>query len=500
MTEDRKKAGRSIWRHRGRRFATGLNVFVSVLLAMVATALINHLVGRYGVQHWDWSSDTYYKLSDKTLSLMESLDAEVHIVAFYQRKHIMFDELSRLLKEYEYANAKLAKPQLKIRLIDTDRDLAEARELARRYDVKNENVIVVESGERRKYLDNAELADYQSMLDGRVVTKRRVTFNGEVAISSAIQSVVQSVRPVVYFLTGHGERNIKDTSEQAGYSKLAVQMRRDNIDVKPLVLADQTSVPDDCSLLIIAGPDRKLPQAEVSALAAYLNKSGRVLFMLDPVVSTGLEKLLEEWGVKLEADVVVNPASLAERYLCVTQYGAHPVTQNLKGLITMFYMPRSVEPLVLNPQEPVPADKPRVSVLAYTREGWAEMNPNENPPRFHQGIDRPGPVSVAVAVERGPQGGIKVEFKPTRIVVIGDSFFVSNAAREEVGGGNEDFLFSCINWLVEREALMAIAPKKPGELQLGVDPSQENLIWLLIVATIPSVIALLGFAVRLGRR
>ena len=97
--------------------------------------------------------------------------------------------------------------------------------------------------------------------------------------------------------------------------------------------------------------------------------------------------------------------------------------------------------------------------LALTRDGWAELNLTQTPARFDADTDRPAPVSVAVAVERGGASAIEMELRPTRMVVVGDSDFVSNGALQGGVGGNTDFLLNAVNWLVEREALMAISAK-----------------------------------------
>jgi ABC-type uncharacterized transport system involved in gliding motility auxiliary subunit len=277
-------------------------------------------------------------------------------------------------------------------------------------------------------------------------------------------------------------------------------MRRDNMDVKPLVVSAAAGIPADCSLLVVAGADRKLSDAEVDMISQYLGRNGRLLCLLDPAVKTGLEPLLLQWGVKLAEDVVVGP-SLSGRDLIINEYGDHPAVKKLKDLTTMFFMPRSVEPMEGSSAETVTAsDKARVSVLAFTTPGWAEMNLNESPARFHDGVDRKGPVSVAVAVEKGAMGGIDVEIKPTRIVVIGDSYFVSNGTLEKAVGGNVDFLMSTVSWLLERESLMAISTKSPYELKLDMDASQLRVMTLSIVGILPGLMALTGLLVWLGRR
>jgi len=462
--------------------------------------MIDHLAYRYYLR-WDISWRGYYCLSDKTKGLLAALDTDVDIVAFFQKSNELFDDVRNLLKEYEYEAAKLKVARLRIRIIDPDRDLALAKELARKYDVREANVVVFEAGGRRKYVETKDIADYEMFLSGGRAIKKRVAFRGEQVFSSAIQSITQTTRPIVYFLEGHGERDINDFGKHSGYSSLASIIRRDNMEVRTLLLAEHAGVPQDCSVLIIAGPDRKFSRTEIDFLSKYLDKNGRVLLLVDPAITIGLEDLLKNWGVELGAGVVVG-LTLTGRELIVTQYGNHPITRNLRKVTTMFYMPRSLRPVIAEDQsQNMPADKPRVSILASnTKEDWEESDLDQTPPRFDAGVDLQGPIPVAVAVEKGPVGGIEVELRPTRMVIIGDSYFVSNRALSGGLGGNKDFFMSAVNWLVEREELMAISPKVPGELRLDMSREQLRRAYLIIAVALPLAVALIGFVVWLKRR
>ena len=500
--DDIKLAGRSIWRHRGRRLAIGLNVLASILLAGLIVVMVNFLSYRHYTR-WDLSRSDYYRLSDKTISLLSSLDAEVNILVFFQKSHGLYDDVRRVLKEYEYEAVNARKLRLNIEFVDPDRDLARMRQLKQKYDLKDTNVIVFESANRRKYVEIKKVVDYDYSLEGRQIIKKTAGFKAEQLFSSAIQSVTQSTWPIVYFLAGHGERDLDDI-RPSGYSDMARLMRRDNMEIRPLFLAERRSIPKDCSVIVVAGPDHKLSAAEVDILSAYLERNGRALFLIDPSdpsAATGLEKLLENWGVRLCPEEAVG-TTLTGRELIVSEYGTHPVTRSLKKIVTMFYMPRVVEPITAPSGPPdTLADKPKVSVLAAnTAEGWAESNLKESPPRFDPHVDRPGPVSIALAVEKGRVGGIEVGIKPTRLVVIGDSYFVSNGALSSGVGGNVDFFMSSLNWLVERESLMGIAPRVPGILRLDMNQTQTKVAFLAIVVLPATAVMLIGLAVWLKRR
>ncbi|MCE9615128.1 MAG: GldG family protein [Lentisphaerae bacterium] len=504
---DRRQARRALWRQRGRRTTSGLNVVLAVALATVLVVMLNYAAYRYFPQRWDLSSRHFFALSDKTMNMLHETRGEVHLITLFESKMVLGDEIRRLLDAYVYAASSINGLDIIVESVDPDRDLVRTRELTETYDVTEPNVVVVVLGGRHKVIADKDFVDYERLIDSsamaqgqlRVEQKKR-GFQGEQMISSAIQGLAQSQRPLVYFLTGHGERDIEEFSKSPGYAAIARALRRDNMDVRPLLLAEGGRVPEDGSALVIAGPDRRLSDAEVARIGEYLDRSGRVLLLTDPGTATGLERLMETWGVKLGRDVVVG-LTLTGRELFVREYGDHPITKSLSGVVTMFYAPRSVEALEeAGATERGAADRPRVTPLAITREGWAEFSPGQNPARFDEGTDRAGPVSVAVAVERGVAGGLQMGLRPTRLVVVGDSDFVSNGALQGGVGGNSDFMLNVVNWLVDREELMAIPAKAPMDLRLDMDERQARAAFVLLTVALPLTAAVFGLMVWFARR
>lgn len=501
-TDEQRAGRRSIWRSRGRRLVTGLNVCVSTLLAGVLLVMVNYLARRY-YQRWDLSQVGYYRLSERTCDLLGNLEGTINVVSFFQKGHGLHDEVTNLLKEYQYEASRSESLDLKITMVDPDRDLARTRELLKMYDVQDANVVVFDTAGRRKYVEASDIVDYALSIEGGRAYRRMVAFKGEQVFSSALQSVSQVKQPKVCFLLGHGEREMHDFSENAGYSRIARMMRRDNITVDSLLLAEHHGVPDDCDALVIAGADRRFSNAEVELLADYLTDGGRLLILLDPAVTTGLETLLESWGVRLSRDVVVDPRrTLTGRELFVSEYGEHPITRRLGNVATVFYMPRSILPRFPEEGEHSQhADRPRLTTLAACGpQGWSEMNLAQSPAVFDEGVDQAGPIPVAAAVEKGTVGDIKVELRSTRIVIVGDSDFVSNGALSSGVGGNTGFFLNALNWLLEREALIAISPKPPIELRLDMDRSQQRIATLLIVGGAPALVLVLGLFVGWVRR
>jgi len=468
------------------------NALLAVGLAIALAVMVNYLAVNYRARI-DLSPGRYYALSAATLNMLQQLNVPVQATVFLGVNHEMFSDVKRLLKEYEYASAKFT-----VEYVDPHRDLARAKELAGQYNISEPEVIVFRANDRAKTVPVSEMAtyDYAPLLSGQ--PKVMTSFRGEQAFSSAIYSLIQDRKPVVYFLAGHGEQRIDDFGQHAGYSMIARLLEKGNIQPKTLHLSDSSSIPKDCDLLVITGQKKPLTHIEAEIIKKYLDGAGRLLLMADVGVETGLEKTLEAWNIRLGLDRVVG-ATLTGRELLVNSYGDHPITERLKNMATIFNMPRSVQPLAPAGQSfDQSADKPRVTILAAgSEDGWAEMTYYQNPPKFDAGIDHPGPVPVAVAVEKGNLP-VDVEIKPTRLVVIGDSTFVSNGAL--LAGYPPDFFINALNWLLERSDAPTFTPKIPSKVRLNIDRKRMQLAYIATVVIMPALIALIGLAVSLGRR
>lgn len=484
-----------------RRWFESANAVISVLLVAILTVMINFLAYRHLHLRRDVSVRGLYRLSEKTQTLLADLDVEVGVYAIFQKGHERRDEVLELLRAYEFEDMKDGRQRLRVEIVDPDRDLARMAELAKKYEIDQSNLLIFDCRGRRKYVPSSSLVDTARKVEmdaeaGQgVLRTQTVAFRAEEEFSSSIQSVASSSHPVVYFLGGHGERSIEDFNRSFGYSDIVHAMRRDNIEVRTLLLGS-SGVPEDCSVLVVAGPDRRFSDGEVSIVSQYLDRNGRLFLLLDPDTTTGLDGLLNRWGLTLSRDVVVDPQrTLTGRELFVDQYADHPVTRHFKNISTVFYMPRSIVPAAGAVDSS--SDKPRIVVLAAcSDQGWAESDLAQSPPRWDEGRDRKGPVPVAVAVEKGVQSkDIAVDIRPTRMVVLGDSDFVSNASLRSGVGGNQDFFLGAVNWLSEREQRITISPKDPGILRLNLDRERQRWALLLIVLGMPGAVALFGMLV-----
>lgn len=469
-----------------RRLLYGANTGLAIGLAALVIGMLNHLGARHYLRA-DWNRDARFTLSPKTTQLLGALSNRVEAVLFFRPNHALFGEVEALLREYQQAGR-----LLHVEHVDPDRELTRAAEVTRKYGLDRANLVVFSSGERTAVVSDADLVEWTAGEAGGMA--RRAGFQGERAFSSAILRVVQPRRPVVYFLQGHGERDPADRDKYAGFSSAAAALAEDNIEVRPLRLDVTNVIPRDAEAVVIAGPDHRIPPAEIETLRAFLAASGRVLLTLDAQGDGGLAPLLAEWGVGIGPGVVVDAArSLSGLELFVSTYGDHPVTHAMSNVTTVLYLPRPLE-IVAAPGE----DKPRIAPLLFSPPGsWAESDVSQKLLAFDPENDRRGPLPLAVAVERGPLDRVDIDIRPTRLLVVGDTDFVANGSPF---GGGLDLFRNGINWLLERRDLLSIAPKPVHTMHIVLDARQRVRLFWIAVAVMPALVGLAGVLVAWRRR
>ncbi|VGO14549.1 hypothetical protein PDESU_03112 [Pontiella desulfatans] len=479
-----------------KRLLTSLNSIVAVLLALVVVQMVSFIALRNPVRA-NWSGRTYYDLSEKTLNLLDELEQQITVTVFFQEEHKLFYDIENLLEEYQYHSR-----NIKVEWVDPLRDMARTEQLAGKYGLTEAQVVVFDIGDNRKVVKQSDLADSAVLAGQKDATY--TTFKGEQAFSSAIYGLMQGEKPKVYFLVGHGEHRVSDFDQISGYSKIGTVVLGDNLEIDELMLSGEKQVPEDTGALIISGPTKTMSTVEVEMIENYLTRGGRMLVMLDALNETGLEPMLRRWGVGLRQDIVVDPENtLRGNDVHIRRFNAHPISMKMDSIV-QFFLPRSIMPL-LEEEDTSAEDRPAVVPLFYTSDkSWSETQVEDSSAKFDEGTgdlrgnDPRRPISLGVAVERGAtQKMLDVQIKPSRMVVFGDSDFVSNGS---MVGGNVDLFMSALNWLLDREELMAIAPKPIEEVKLSLSKKQLRSMFWLNVTGIPAIAVVLGLLVWMRRR
>jgi ABC-type uncharacterized transport system involved in gliding motility auxiliary subunit len=213
-----------------------------------------------------------------------------------------------------------------------------------------------------------------------------------------------------------------------------------------------------------------------------------------PPADLGLAGTLAPYGLRLNNDIVIDPANaipqVGAETLIANRYGSHPIVRSLaaEGLPVVFPLARSVA----KTEKPPPGYAATVLVET-TAEGWGETSLSKLDEVKKDAADNAGPVAIGMAAAPAD------EKKPgARLVVFGNSRFVANGALAQAGNAN--LILNAISWLAGQERLVGIAPKTPEQASLSMTRSQVNRIGLLAVLGMPLFAVFLGVWVWYRRR
>lgn len=473
-----------------RRLLASGNFLLTVMLLGVLFIMGNYLSSRHYAR-WDLTRQQFTALSDQTRQTLTQLEEPLSIIVFYQVNNRLYPLIKDLLAEYERLS-----PKVQVEYVDPEQDIARARQLVTEFqiDVNSPDafhLVIFKSGTRHKYISDTDLADYDYAAMAMGGEPRVKAFKGEAAFTSAILGVTQAEQPLLWFTTGHGEKSTA-ASDTTGLSELKRTLEQQNMRIEEVNLLQRTDVPSDVKLIVIVGATRRFTEQELALLQGALEHGGRLLALIDPLTDTGLDGLLERWGIALGLDIVVDPARqlpfVSAANLFVTDYTQHPITEKMKTLMTLFPLARSVRPV-----EPAPEGITVTSLALTSNSGWGETKTSVSAFQFNEGEDLKGPVPIAAAAERAGEGSAR-----TRLVVIGDSDFLIDAQLNNVG--NRDFLLGAVFWLMEQEQRIGIGPKTIEALKLNLTGKQlANILWLSLLG-LPLLCGLLGVGMWWRRR
>ncbi len=463
-----------------------------VLLLAALLVILNYFGWKY-YKRFDWTSSQLYSLSDKTQKVLKGLQKDVDFIVFLSpEQHDLYQPTTELLQRYGSASRRVH-----VRVIDLEKNPIEAQSLGQKYGVTTQGVVVA-SGNDKRVVASQDLAE----IDSQSGEARITGFKGEQLFTSAILQLSEGRKPKILFTTGHGEHTLDDQGGH-GFSAAQQLLGRDNFDLSEWASLGQAAVPPGTDLLVIAGPTSSFVQPELDILSTYLNNGGRMLVLLDPTVSpaggtglvdTHLEGWLARYGVKVGQDIVVDPASMLPFFgpetIFIKSYGDHPVTKAFAG--------GSVPVLVSLARSAGAGSAPGIKVTDLLRsspKGWGETDLAHLDKVGLDPRDVPGPVTIGAVAESALTAPGK---RPMRLVVFGDSDFATNQLLQ-ANADNGLLLSNTLNWLVEREALLGIPPKKTEQVRLTLTGDEIRKIYL-VAAILPILAVVLGGVVFVRRR
>ncbi len=478
------------------------------------------MVNYLGFEHyrrWDLSRDKKYALSDKSKRFLESVKGKMRITVFFGNNNPIGQDVQNLLTEYQYA----AKGKIDVENIDPERSLSRAKEVFDKYKVvSDESLLIVDYDGRNKTVKASEMAEVDQGNPMLGEQPRVSAFKGEQAITSAMIDLVEGRKNTIGYVLGHKEPPIEDAPPtmsspmapepgvRSPISVLKTFIENENIKVEPLNFFDVPAIPAEMKTILIVGPQYDFSDREMQLLREFWEKQGRILVLLDPAAKTPkLTAFLNELGVRVNDNrlMAMIKTGIQEVMRVRDVIGKFlpdsPITKRLAGVQAPFL--GGTSSLTLAPTEQLRAANIRLQPLAEAEKGyWGEADYNSDDEtilEFTPGRDQDAPLNFAVAVEKGGSADERVQANSSRMVVVANSTFVQDNALTQDQQGL-DFISGSVNWLLNREQLIGIAPKVSRTLTFSLDDGAlRNLRWLILVL-MPLIPAAIGTAVWWQRR
>ena len=529
-----------------KRITHGGNTVAFVAIIIGILVLINFLSTRRFVRN-DLTEDKRYTISKATKDVLGALDDIVTITVYFSTSPAEVAQVGRnvrdMLDEYKafsqnlqidfvnpanFNDAQKQELQLKgipeVQINVTKRDKAEIAKvymgISIGYSGKEETLPVVQS-----------------------------TGNLEYELTSTILKVTTKAAKTVGFLTGHGEFDINDQNYQQFRQLLDIN-GKGQYNVISVSLQGGEAVDETVSTLVIAGAQQPLTEREKYELDQFIMRGGRAVFLVDPIqiqpgtmqatpLSTGLNDLLEHYGVKLGNNLLIDRrfhdnARFQQGFMTVFQpypyfvqirkpnfSAENAVTSQLEVLT----LPWTSSLEVLAKEGVTPTTLAKTSQFGQTFQGYYNLMPNFQVPDAET---QAYPVAVALegqfksfyADKEAPpvpsedatdaeDGEMSVstqdtearttitESVQTQIVVVGTAQFLTQMRPDGV-----NFFLNTVDWLTLGDALIGIRSQTITNRPLQIktrdgefrEPSEieKNLIRYLCIAGIPLLVVIFG--------
>lgn len=457
----------------------------AILLAVliVFNLIINALPKKYTVL--DTSVSDMFTLSETSEKFVSHIEKDVKIY-FICEDGNTDQELLTFIERY----ADLSK-KVKLEIIDP----VKSPEFISKYtDEKLSNYsVIVESDLRYRVINNPQLYYYYVEGYGKIDSSDTYTlqllnyygysyssyFNGEKAITNAIEYVVSSNVPSLYFLSGHGENMLPEI--------LLGALEDYNFEYKTLnILDDSVKIPEDTSGIIIYDPTSDLTELETSCILEYLKNGGK-LYLSTSSKAQGFKNLMsvtEYYGASAAEGIVYEgksgnyPTNMPYCIYAQINSDFDAIKDTASGKYKILFP--SAHPIVLNSVR----DTVTQTVLFNTSDEAYTM--------IGEKKSESSAMNLGVAISEGD----------TKIVWLSSEKVLEQNYAEAVSYGNYYYFLDTLCWTAEsfKSGLKEIDGTLMDAPRLTVSAKSAKIWGGIFIAVIPIVILACGILVWHKRR
>lgn len=450
---------------------------------IVIVVVINMIVGAIPSKYsqLDVSSSKLYTIGDETKKVLKALDKDVTIYQIAQSGS-EDDTISNLLKRYK-DESKHIKVEVKDPVVNpkfaseyTTDDLAA-------------NSLIVVCGDRNKVISYNDM--YSTSVDYNTWQQTTTGFDGEGQITGAIGYVTSEDLPIMYTLSGHGEKDLDSSFKE--------DIQKANIDIKELNLLTEGKVPDDADCLMIVSPTSDISEDEKTEILDYLEAGGKAMIFSDYTQDDlpNFDAVLANYGVKRAEGIVFEGDS--QHYGMQMPYYLVPTVNSTDASSET----ASAGSYVLAPyaqgiqktddvRDTVTID----SILTTSDQAYSKTNMQSSQIEKEDG-DVDGPFDLGITITEKLD-----DDKETQIVYYSTANLMESQVNQMVSGGNEKLLLESLSWMTstDESSSVSISSKSLQSASLTVTDYDAAFWKICTIGLIPGVFLVAGFLIWLRRR
>ena len=450
-------------------------VITAVVLALLIVVNILVSILPTPLTQYDISAAKLYSITSNTKVVVNALQEDVTIYWIVQSgKEDQIIE--NLLGKYESLSDH-------IQVVKKNPDVYPT--FAQQYtdETAENNSLVVECGDRSRfisyddiYLQEADMTTYSY----------NTSFDGEGAITSAIDYVVNEEQPQIYVLEGHGESELPSTFSD--------QIERENMELHTFSLLTVDAIPEDADCIMIYGPTSDISTEEKDMLADYVASGGKLLVMAGPVESGSLDNLLSllsDYGVTATDGIVIEGDR--EHYAFQLPFALMPDMSSSE--ITDSLIEEHYYPIMPISQGLTVGDTPSgatvttlltTSDLSFSKTAGYDLSTYE---KEDGDVDGPFAVGVSITCDSGGQ-----------LTWFSSSDFLDDMYNAYSSGANVNLGMNALSSMIGESEAMAIRSKSLNYNYLTISDSTSSLLKVVMIGVFPLVYLGIGIFVVVNRR
>ncbi|MFW5782259.1 MAG: Gldg family protein [Candidatus Muiribacteriaceae bacterium] len=435
---------------------------VNLIIIIVIVVVINMLANLRYVKT-DMTENLLNSLRPSTSKVLEKVDEPLTIFSFFRAGTQQYRKAVNTLQLLKDENR-----NIKVVISDIDADPEEAMRLG----VSEEKLVFV-YGER--------VEESPSPAEER--------------IAASIARLVNTKVPEIYYVTGHGERDIEASGDDT-FWEFRNTIENQGFSFNSLLLTGGGGIPDDCDLLIIGAPEKTYLEEEIKLIKEYIERDGRLLVFLEPSVQNGeaLSGILYEFGLYTLDGIVLDfgrNLSKDQTIPAVNRYLRHFITRNIAQ--TFFPVSRGLFRLK---REDRPNGEFNIEYIATGVRGKSYVdsyNPEGNY-LFDFEKSQTGVPALVVASEKTHRvkDGELVPMS-AKGVFFGDSNLVTGRFIDKMG--NIDLVLSSIDWLLSESDIVSVGRESGNRRYVSLTNIAQKKIFYISIVFIPLLIAFTGILV-----